>query len=106
MEFLLSLLIPGAGFIRAAQLLIRFVVTLFQKAAQILKIIEGIIDTFGDILNKNLSGAAAKVEQVFSGFLSLAISFLAAVLGLNGIVGKVQKFIQQKEQCCRVFTSY
>ena len=30
---LLSLLIPGAGFIRAAELLIRFVTTLFQKAA-------------------------------------------------------------------------
>ncbi len=95
-EFVLSLLIPGAGFIRAAQLLIRFVITLFQKAAQILKIIDGIIDTFGDILDHNLAKAAEKVENVFSNFLSLAISFLAAVLGLNGIVGKVQKFIQTK----------
>lgn len=96
MEFLLSLLIPGAGFIRAAQLLIKFVITLFEKAAQIVKIIDGIIDSFGNILKKDLSAAAAKVESVFSGFLSMAISFLAAVLGLDGIVGKVQKFIQQK----------
>lgn len=96
MEYLLSLLIPGAGFIRAAQLLIKFVVTLFQKAAQIIKILDGILDTFGDILNKNLGAVVAKVESVLSGFLSLAISFLAAVLGLDGIVGKVQKFIQQK----------
>lgn len=96
MEYLLSLLIPGAGFIRAAQLLIKFVITLFQKAAQIVKILDGILDTFGDILNKNLGAVVAKVESVLSGFLSLAISFLAAVLGLDGIVGKVQKFIQQK----------
>ncbi|MGH2666758.1 hypothetical protein [Flavobacterium sp.] len=96
LEYLLSLLIPGAGFIRAAQLLIKFVITLFQKAAQIIKIIDGILDTFGDILNKNLGAVIDKVENVFSGFLSLAISFLAAVLGLDGIVGKVQKFIQQK----------
>lgn len=96
LEYLLSLLIPGGGFIRAAQLLIKFVVTLFQKAAQIIKIIDGILDTFGDILNKNLGAVVEKVEAVFSGFLSLAISFLAAVLGLDGIVGKVQKFIQQK----------
>jgi hypothetical protein len=96
MEFLLSLLIPGAGFIRAAQLLIKFVITLFEKAAQIVKIIDGIIDSFGNILRKDLAGAAAVVENVFSNFLSLAISFLAAVLGLDGIVGKVQKFIQQK----------
>ncbi len=96
MEFLLSLLIPGAGFVRAAQLLIRFVVTLFQKAAQIIKIIDGIIESFGDILKKDLAGAAKKVESVLSGFISLAISFLAAVLGLGGIVRKVQKFIQQK----------
>lgn len=96
LEYLLSLLIPGGGFIRAAQLLIKFVITLFQKAAQIIKIIDGILDTFGDILNKNLGAVIEKVESVFSGFLSLAISFLAAVLGLDGIVGKVQKFIQQK----------
>ncbi|MVO09644.1 hypothetical protein GOQ30_10775 [Flavobacterium sp. TP390] len=96
LEFLLSLLVPGGGFIRAAQMIIKFVVTLFQKAAQIIKIIDGIIDSFGDILNKNLAKAAEKVENVFSGFLSLAISFLAAILGLNGIVAKVQKFIQQK----------
>ncbi len=95
-EFLLSLLIPGAGFIRAAQLLIKFVITLFQKAAQIVKIIDGILDSFGNILRKDIGGAAAIVENVLSGFLSLAISFLAAVLGLDGIVGKVQKFIQQK----------
>jgi hypothetical protein len=96
MEYLLSLLIPGAGFIRAAQLIVKFVITLFQKAAQIIKIIDGILDTFGDILDKNLSAVVNKVEMVLSGFLSLAISFLAAVLGLDGIVGKVQKFIQQK----------
>jgi hypothetical protein len=95
-ETLLLLLIPGAGFIKAAQLLIKFVITLFQKAAQIVKIIDGIIDTFGDILNNNLSAATEKVENVFGKFISLAISFLAAVLGIDGIVGKVQKFIQQK----------
>lgn len=95
-EFLLKLLIPGAAFIEAAQKLIAFVVTLFQKAAQIVKIIDGIIDSFGDILHKNLAAATKKVESVFAGFLSLAISFLAAVLGLNGIVDKVKKFIQNK----------
>jgi hypothetical protein len=95
-EFLLSLLIPGAGFIRAAQLLIKFVITLFQRAAQIIKIIDGVIESFGNILRKDIGGAAEKVETVLSGFLSLAIGFLAAVLGLDGIVGKVRKFIQQK----------
>ena len=97
-SILLSLLIPGAGFIRAAELLIRFVTTLFQKAAEIMRIIEGIIDTFGDILENNVAKAAEKVEHVLGGFISLAISFLAGVLGLNGIAQKVQKFIQEKIQ--------
>lgn len=95
---LLSLLIPGAGFIRAAELLIRFVTTLFQKAAEIMRIIEGVIDTFGDILENNVAKAAEKVENVLGGFISLAISFLAGVLGLNGIAQKVQIFIQEKIQ--------
>ena len=36
------------------------------------------------------------MENVLGGFVSLAISFLAAVLGLNGIARKVQKFIREK----------
>jgi hypothetical protein len=95
-EFLLSLLIPGAGFIKAIQLLIKFVITLFQNAGRIIKIIDGIVDTFGDVLNKNLGSVITRVENVFSGFLSLAITFLAAVLGLDGIAAKVRKFIQTK----------
>jgi hypothetical protein len=96
LTLLMSLLIPGAGFIRAVQLLIRFVVTLFQNAARIVKIIDGIIDTFGEVLNKNLSRVATMVENVLSGFITLAISFLAAVLGLDGLASKVQKFVQEK----------
>lgn len=98
LEILLSMLIPAAGFIKAVQTLIRFVITLFQKAEQIVKIIDGIIDTFGEILNKNISKVAAMVEGVLGGFISLAISFLAAVLGLDGIATKVQKFIKDKIQ--------
>lgn len=45
---LISMLIPGAGFITAIRSLISFVQTLFAKARQIVNIITGIIDTFGE----------------------------------------------------------
>lgn len=97
-EKIVSMLIPGLGLISAIKTLIDFVATLFAKAAEIMQIIEAIIDTFGDILAKNLGAVTQKVENIFGGFLSLAISFLAGVLGLNGLAKNVQNFIQKKIQ--------
>jgi hypothetical protein len=86
-----SMLIPGAGFISAIKSLIDFLRTLFAKARQIVNIITGIIDTFGEILEGNVAKVSTMVEGVLAKFLGMAITFLAAILGL----GKIGKKINQ-----------
>jgi hypothetical protein len=93
---LVSMLIPGAGFISAVKSLIDFMKTLFAKARQIVNIITGIIDTFGEILAGNISKVSTMVENVLAKFLSLAITFLAAILGFGKIGKKINDIIQKK----------
>jgi hypothetical protein len=93
---LVSMLIPGAGFISAIKSLIDFIMTLFAKARQIVNIITGIIDTFGEILAGNVSKVSTMIENVLAKFLALAISFLAAILGLGNIGKKMNEIIQKK----------
>ncbi|MES2797453.1 MAG: DUF4157 domain-containing protein [Bacteroidota bacterium] len=91
-----SMLIPGAGFISAVKSLIDFLRTLFAKARQIVNIITGIIDTFGEILAGNVAKVSTMVENVLAKFLGLAITFLAAILGLGKIGKKINDIIQKK----------
>lgn len=91
-----SMLIPGAGFISAVKSLIDFLRTLFAKARQIVNIITGIIDTFGEILAGNVAKVSSMVENVLAKFLGLAITFLAAILGLGKIGKKINEIIQKK----------
>ncbi len=91
-----SMLIPGAGFITAVKALIDFLRTLFAKARQIVNIITGIIDTFGEILAGNVGKVAGMVENVLAKFWGLAITFLAAILGLGKIGKKINEIIQKK----------
>lgn len=93
---ILSMLIPGAGFISAVKSLIDFISMLFAKARQIVSIITGIIDTFGEVLEGNVSKVANMVEGILGKFVSLAISFLAAILGLGKIGKKISDLIQKK----------
>lgn len=93
---IVSMLIPGAGFISAVKSLIDFLRTLFAKARQIVDIITGIIDTFGEILAGNVAKVSGMVEKVLAKFLGLAITFLAAILGLGKIGKKINDIIQKK----------
>ncbi|OLY94233.1 protein of unknown function [Cnuella takakiae] len=91
-----SMLIPGAGFISAVKSLIDFLRTLFAKARQIVSIITGIIDTFGEILAGNVGKVSGMVENVLAKFLGMAITFLAAILGLGKVGKKLNEIIQKK----------
>ncbi len=93
---ILSMLIPGAGFISAVKSLIDFLLTLFAKARQIVNIITGIIDTFGEILAGNIGKVASMVEGVLAKFVGLAITFLAAILGIGKIGKKISDLINKK----------
>lgn len=92
---LISLFIPGAGFISAIVSIYDTIKTFMEKLSRIAAAIKAFVDSIVAIANGQIAGAAAKVESTLSGLLSLAISFLASFLGLGGIADRVLAVIER-----------
>lgn len=90
---LISLFIPGAGFISAILSIYDTVMVFVQKLAKIAAAVKAFVDSIVAIAAGQIEGAAAKVESTLAGLLSLAISFLAGFLGLGNIASKVMAVI-------------
>src|SRR5690606_25311947 len=66
------------------------------KARAIVNIIMGIVATFGQILAGNVSKVSTMIEGILAKFLGMAITFLAAILGLGNVGKKMNEIIQKK----------
>ncbi len=99
---LISMFIPGAGFISAILSIYDTVMVFVQKLAKIVALVKSFVDSIVAIAAGQIAGAATRVEGALAGLLSLAISFLAGFLGLGnvaekilGVIKKVQAFIDK-----------
>ncbi len=92
---LISLFIPGAGFISAIISIYDSIMVFVQKLAKIAAAVKAFVDSIVAIANGQIAGAAAKVESGLESMLSIAISFLAGFLGLGGIANKVMEVIKK-----------
>jgi hypothetical protein len=94
-KWLLSLLNPVAALIKAAMAIYNIVMFIVDRAAQIADFILALMDAIADIARGIIGGAAAKVENALAKSIPLIIGFLASLLGITGLVTKVQKLIQR-----------
>jgi hypothetical protein len=92
---LLSLFIPGAGFISALISIYDTIMVFIHKIAKIIQVVRSFVDSLVDIAAGAVDAAAARVEKALAGLLSLAISFLAGFLGLGNIADKVMGVINK-----------
>lgn len=99
---LISMFIPGAGFISAIISIYDTVMVFVQKISQIIQVVTGFIDSIVAIAAGAIGPAAAKVESILARLLSLAINFFAAFVGLGkvadkimGVINKVRSFIDK-----------
>jgi hypothetical protein len=92
---LVSMFIPGAGFISAILSIYDTVMVFVQKLAKIAAAVIAFIDSIVAIAAGQIDAAAKKVESTLAGLLSLAISFLAGFLGLGNIASKVMGVIEK-----------
>ncbi|HKG47255.1 MAG TPA: helix-hairpin-helix domain-containing protein [Pyrinomonadaceae bacterium] len=94
-QWIASLLIPGAGIIKAVIGIYDTVVFFIQKAKQIMKMISNFLGSIAEIAAGNIGAAAEAMEQGLARGLSLVINFLAALLRLSGITAKIREAIQK-----------
>ncbi len=94
-QWLVSLLIPGAGIIKAIIGIYDTIVFFIQKAKQIAQMIANFLGSMGEIAAGNIGAAADAMESGLARGLSLVISFLAKLLRLDGITAKIREAIQK-----------
>lgn len=92
---LISMFIPGAGFISAIISIYDTIMVFVQKIAKIIQVVTAFIDSIVTIAAGNISSAAKRVESILGGLLSLAISFLAGFLGFGKVTDKIMGVIQK-----------
>ncbi len=89
MPKLIAMFIPGAGFISAIISIYDTVMVFVEKISKIIQVVTAFINSIVAIAQGNIGGAAAKVESILAGLLSLAISFLAGFVGLGKVTDKI-----------------
>lgn len=92
---LISMFIPGAGFISAIISIYDTVMVFVQKISKIIQVVVAFIDSIVAIAAGNISAAAKRVENILAGLLSLAISFFAGFVGLGKVTDKIMGVIEK-----------
>jgi hypothetical protein len=99
---LISMFVPGAGFISAILSIYDIIMVFVHKISKIAQVVTAFIGSIAAIAGGAVVAAAKRVEHVLAGLLSLAISFLTGFAGLGkvsdkvlGVIGKVRATVDR-----------
>ncbi|MDP3225808.1 MAG: hypothetical protein Q8M96_21960, partial [Rubrivivax sp.] len=92
---LVAMFIPGAGFISAIMAIWGTIQTFIANLRRIAQVIGAFVDSIAAIAAGNVAAAAARVEGVLGGLLTLAINFLAGFAGLGRVADRVRAVIER-----------
>jgi hypothetical protein len=95
---LISLFVPGAGFISAIVSIYDTIKLFIEKLAKMIAVVKSFVDSIVAIAAGEIFGAASRVEGALAGLISLAISFLAGFLGLGDIASKVIAVVHKVQE--------
>jgi hypothetical protein len=92
--WILSLLNPVSAFIKACKGIYDIIMFFVERAAQIMALVNAVIDSVTEIAKGNIAAAAEYVEKSLAKGLTVVIGFLAALLNLSGISDTIKKIIE------------
>jgi len=92
---LVSLFIPGAGFITAIIKIYDTIMVFVQKISKIIQVVKAFVDSIVGIAAGAIGPAAKRVESILANLLSLAISFLAGFAGLGKVADKIMGVLKK-----------
>ena len=93
--WVLSLLNPASAFVRACKLIIDVIMFFVERGSQIAELVNAVLDSVGAIADGAIGVAAKLVEGALAKALPVVIGFLASLIGLGGISGKIQELIKK-----------
>ena len=92
---LVSMFIPGLGFVSAIMSVYDMVMVIVDKIAQIVALVTGFLDSIVAIAGGNTGAAAKKIESVLANGLSLAIVFAAGFASIGRVADKVKGVLEK-----------
>src|SRR5690606_5589056 len=92
---LVSMFIPGAGFIQAILAIWGAIQVFIQRIQKIIQVGVAFMNSIADIVAGNLMPAATKVVETMKGILVLAISFFGEFVGLGKIGDALQEILKK-----------
>jgi len=91
--WIIGLLTPVGAFIKACKAIYQIVMFIVERAKQIMEFVNSILDSISAIAKGNIGAAVEKVEGALAKGLTLAIGFLASLLGIGNLSEKVKSIV-------------
>jgi hypothetical protein len=92
--WLIGLLNPVSAFIKACKAIYDLIMFFVERAAQIVALLNAIIDSITAIATGSLGAAASKVEMALAKGIPVVIGLLASLLGISGVSEKIKSVIE------------
>ncbi len=94
-KWIMGLLSPAGAFVKAAMLIIDVVRFFVERAAQIFELVNAFVNGIRALAQGNVQAVAKSIEKALAKVLPVLIGFLAALVGVTGLTGRVQKIIKR-----------
>lgn len=95
---LVSMFNPVGAIVQAVLTIYNVIMFFVERIDQIMQLVSTIVNSLGAIVAGKIDAAAQRVEQVMAQMIPLIIAFLARLLGIGGIAGRVMKIIKKVQR--------
>ncbi|MDA8018113.1 MAG: DUF4157 domain-containing protein [Thermoanaerobaculia bacterium] len=95
---IVSMFNPAGAIIQAVLTIYNLVMFFVERIDQILQLVKSVVDALAPIVKGQIAQAANAVEKAMGAAVPVIISFLARLLGIGGIAGKIQKIIKKVQR--------
>jgi hypothetical protein len=93
--WLISMLNPASAFVKACKMIYDVVMFFVEKAAQIKEFVDSILDSVESIAGGGVGAVAGYIEKTLGRMVPVIIGFMASLLGLGGISGKIKAILEK-----------
>ncbi|MEL7226295.1 MAG: hypothetical protein AAGL17_16015, partial [Cyanobacteria bacterium J06576_12] len=94
-KWILGLLNPASAFVKACLLIYDVVMFFVNQGSQILELVKAVVDGVKAIASGSVGAVAKAIEGALVKALPVVIGFMAAIAGVGGLAGKVQKIVKK-----------
>jgi len=92
---ILSMFNPVTGLLTIIKTIYNIITFLLERGVQFIALFQAVAGSVKELALGNVKKAANNIEQTLARLLPVAISFLASLLGLGGIAGRIKQIIMR-----------